>query len=179
MNSDINLLERRKNRIGILRYEKLRLLRFVAISLLFLTSTLSVILFLLISFSPLPQLKRQEEQGLSTLSQFHPDMAKIYLVNERMDSIKSIIGSRRNFDEILDELQNILPSGIKVDALSIDRKNISLSVSSGSLELIDTFINNVLKSVQEGKDFTKVTLSSLSVDSEKHLFLLTVTVVTL
>lgn len=179
MNSGINLLEKKKASIGLLHYQKLRLLRLIAVGLLFLVSTLSIILFLLISFSPLPQLKRQEEQALSTLSQYHPDIAKLYLVNERTDVINNIITKRKYLDKTIGGIQTMLPTGVKVDALSINNNTVSLSVSSGSLELLDIFINSLLNSVQEKKDFSKVTLTSLSVDNQKDLFLITVSLVTL
>ena len=179
MNTDINLLGKKKKHIGGFQYSKLRLLRLVAVSLLFVVATFSVIIFLLIALSPLPQLKKQEEQALFTLSQFHQDMGKVAYVNERTDAITKLLSQRKQFDKKLDAIQTQIPEGVTVDALSVTANNMSLTVSSNSVEQIDIFINNLLRAVQEKRDFSKVTLTSLSIDNQRNLFIFTVALVTL
>lgn len=179
MNNNINLLEKRKTRMAILRFSKLRLLRTIAVSMLFLVSTVSVIIFILISLSPLPQLKRQEQQAILTLSQFRDDMVKISLINERTDVIEDLLSKRRSFDTTLEALQNKLPSEVNVETLSINKNTLSVSVSSKSLALLDTFINNILSAVQAKIDFSKVTLTSLSSDNQTKSYLLSLTLVTM
>lgn len=170
MSNSINLLTDKKTnkRLSVV-FTKLGTLRFIAVSLLFLVSASSIILFSLIAISPLPTLQNQEKTASFTLSQQQGDIAKIMLVNERTDTISQILSKRQSFDTVIDTVRSKMPAGITVTAFTVTDGNISVTVSSRSLALLDQFLNKLIQATNEKKDFSRVTLADLSIDNDSFL----------
>src|SRR5260370_33643640 len=99
MNKGINLLKTEKKISVAVASQKLNIIRLIAVGLLFATSALSTVLFLLIVLSPLPDLQKQEKTLLATISQSHPDIAKLFLINDRLKSSDTIINKRNKFEQ--------------------------------------------------------------------------------
>src|SRR5258706_16470793 len=114
MNSGINLLGNKKQISVSPAIKKLRLVRGIAIILLSFVAFSSMVLFLLIAFSPLPALQKQEQNAIQTLAQYHPDVAKIALVNDRLDTSSQIVNKRNNFDQVLLSVRNQMPTELSV-----------------------------------------------------------------
>lgn len=178
MNS-INLLEDKKGSPQVAFVNKLRKLRFTAVGLLFLVATSSVMLFIFIALSPLPQLKNQEKLVVVTLSQYHTDMMKLLLIKERTTVIESILSKRRSYDQLLDAIQSRLPGGVEVRSLNIETGTLSLTVSSKSLDLLNTFTSNLANAVAEKKIFSQVILNNISVEERGGNYLAALTLLTL
>ena len=174
--SNINLLPNKKKSTSSREIEadKFRLMRFFAMALLFGVSTASVILFLLISLSPLPQLKKQEEKGLANMALFHGDIAKLQVVNERTDSISTILSKRLTIDKTLDSIRSKLPAGCEISAFAMEKGSITVTVSSKSLSLLNDFLNNIVDTANRKEEFSQVKLSSLVADDQTSNYLLTV-----
>lgn len=179
MSSGINLLVEKKKKTVHPIVTKLIALRFFAVGMLFFVSVLSVILFLLISLSPLPQLKRQEQAVKDNLSAFHTQIAKLLVINERSDTISSIMSKRTAFDKTIDFIKSKLPAGVHLDSLTMGREAVSVTVSSKSLHALDTFINTLVDSAEKKEKFTKVTLTSLSALETKNDYTLTLNLIAL
>lgn len=176
MNNSINLLDY-KNKIVVKKNNSnQKTIRLTAIGLLFLVSSSSIIFFILIAFSPLPELNRQHKIASFNLSHAVPEIVKIGLINERADNIKKIIDNRSSYDRILANLQKKLPIGVVFEAISIDKKSITLSISSNSLLRIEEFLNTLKKNDNESEKFSKIVLSSLSTDSVSDKFLVNLSI---
>lgn len=174
MNRGINLLREKKQVTLSPALKKLRILRIIALGFLFTISCFSIILFLLIALSPLPSLQQQEKNSLSTISQYHPDMARLELIVDRLKSSMVIIQNRNNFDQTLSEVRDMMPNGLTIVALNMQEKKISLTVTSQSLTSMDTFITNLTNSVDEKKNFSQVFLAGLITDEQRKLYTLTI-----
>src|SRR5690348_625617 len=111
MNSGINLLGNKKQIPVSPAVKKLRLIRGIAISILSLVAFCSMVLFLLIAFSPLPKLQKQEQDASQTMSQYHVDVAKLDLVNDRLGTTAEIINKRNNYDQVLAAVRSQMPIG--------------------------------------------------------------------
>lgn len=174
MKSNINLLQdKKKNQASILPTGAMYTLRFSAVSLLFIVSVSSIILFILISLSPLPKLKQQEQLALANLSQYHTDMLKLFLIKERTGVIQGILAKRTSYDTVLNAIQTKLPYGVEVRAMNIEKDTVLLTVSSGSLELLSTFIDSLTQLVTEKKTFSQITMSHLSIEQERKTYSVT------
>lgn len=170
MNNSINLLDY-KNKIEVKKdHSHNRLLRMVAVGLLFTVSALSVIFFILIAFSPLSDLNKQYNSSVASLSGSISDIIRISVVNDRVDSIKKIVDNRQNYDKILDALQSKLPSGVAFESMSINEKTITLSLVSSSLLRIDDFLTELSKNNDKIVKFSNITLTKLSVDKDTNTF---------
>lgn len=179
MNSGINLLDY-KNKIQP-KHEnnKQRPLRLIAVSLLFIVSVSSVIFFLLVALSPLPQLRKQEKIASFNLTLVHPDIVKLMLVKERTDNIQKLIDSRPYYDKFLNSIQTKLPPGVIIDAVSIDKSNFLITLSSNSLLQLDNFLNELNKSNDSRKEYSKAAITNLSTGDNGNAFHLTVSLNTL
>jgi Tfp pilus assembly protein PilN len=173
----INLLGDKKQISLTPAIKKLYTLRLIAVGLLFTVSAVSIMLFLLIALSPLPGLQKQEQEALRILSEHHPDMAKFYLVNERLKASNVILEKRRNFDKTFETVEKQMPSGLSITALTIRDKDMSITVTSGSLSSLDKFLNNLSVLVEESEDFSNATLTNFIVNQQQNTFSLTVSLV--
>jgi hypothetical protein len=173
MSSRINLLGIKKKEAARPLLKKLILMRLAAIGILFLTGAFSIILFMLIALSPLPQLQKQEALEMNTLSQSKDDVAKLSVLNERMSSLSILLAKRTTYDQLLSKVQTYSPSGVTITAFSLSSDEINITVGSDSLKQLDILINNLVTAVQQKKDFSHISVANLSLDSLKNQFLLT------
>jgi|SRR6185369_2944653 len=179
MNKGINLFKTEKKISVAVASQKLTVLRLVAIGLLFCTSAFSIILFLLIVLSPLPDLQKQEKTLLATISGSHPDIAKLFLINDRLKSSETIIDKRQNFDKSLSLIKQRMSSDVSITAITMNKSTISITVSSSSLSSLDNFLNSLVDAVDSKKDFSKVTMTNFLADEVRDNFFLTIEVATL
>lgn len=173
--SRINLLGNKKER-EVVTLPKIRFLRRIAIFLLAGISGASIILFLLISFSPLPDLQREEQQALSTISGAHPDIAKLFLVKDRLQGSSLLLKTRQEYDQKLLGLMEEMPPGITIEGMEMEQNAISLRVVSNSLTELDTFLTNLVKVTSEKKDYSTVTMVSLQTSDQRQVYMMTIRV---
>lgn len=172
MSKGINLIpESKKTHSPLLN--RLRVLRFTAIFLLFIISVTSMMLYVLIAFSPLPQLREEEQQHIVALSQFNPEIIKIALINERSENIAVLLAKRTAFDKTFTILQSKLPTNGEITGLKVGDNTLSFTFSSSSLSDIEIVLANITQAARE-KQFSQVRMSSLTQDTDKDLFQVTV-----
>lgn len=179
MSNGINLLGKKNQAAVSPAARKLWRMRLVAIWSLFVISGFSIILFLLIALSPLPALLQQEKSALATLASHHQEVAKVLFLQDRLQTTSQIIAKRPSFDAKLQAVQDLMPAGIDITEMSIDQKGITVTVSSSSLLLLDTFTNNLLASVDAKKDFSEVVMGKLFINPQRNVFSMTVSLTTL
>ncbi len=181
MSKGINLLGAEQQisaKMGI-GSRKIKILRASAVWLLFGISGASIALFFFIALSPLPSVQQEEQKSLATLSQYHPDIAKLLLIDDRVKGSETLLAKRSDFDLTLDKIKNKMPAGTSITGLSMDSQEISITVTSSSLESLDTFLSNLITATEEKKDFSKITLTRFFSNEVTKDFSLTITVVTL
>lgn len=179
MSKGINLLGTEKQISVKIGSRKLKLLRITALSLLFGVSGLSIVLFLLIALSPLPTLQKQEQSALEKLSQYHPEIAKHILIQERLKNSEQILAKRSVFDQTFSKIKSRLPANITITGITMNAHEISVTVASSSLIALDTFLNSLIASAENKEDFSKVILSKFSSNEGDNQFSLTLILVTL
>lgn len=179
MNYGINLLENKNKSKAKPASSGLRKLRWIAIGSLFFVSSASVILFLLIALSPLPQLQRQEATARQTLSQYNSEMVKLAVINERTGAISSIIASRPSYDKTIEMLKSIAPDGVVITGFDFKKGLLEVIVSSKSLTSIDTFLNTLADNTKPRGLFRSVMVSPILVDEDKQVVNVTVDIGTL
>lgn len=180
MSNGINLLVD-KNNLRILTPEKdrLKIFRLGAMGVLFLVGASSVALSILIVFSPLPQLSRDEQKARIDLSAFQVDMNKLAFINDRGDSIRKIIAGRPSYDKKLDIIMSKMQMDVALDEVSIAEKKYTLKFSSKNLTSLNELINSLTAITGKGRDFLRVYLTSLVMDSENKKFVLVVDLLTI
>jgi Tfp pilus assembly protein PilN len=175
MNNEINLIGNKDHVSAPTASRKLKIMRALAVLLLFGVSAASVILYILISFSPLPQVQQQERDALSALSVSHPEMTKIALLQDRLTGISTVLAQRNKYDSVLESVTAKMPQGVSIFQISMSKKNLTLTVRTTSLDALTTFVAN-LREATSKKEYTQVTLNSIISDSESNNFSLTVSI---
>lgn len=174
MNSQINLIGDKKQKALSPLLSRLQVVRFIAMSFLFVIGVASIVLFLFIAFSPLPALQQQEKNQRETLSQYETDIAQLAFVNERMRSITTLLQDRTSVDTIFQFITSKVPAGVTITAFQINGKTASITMSSDSLELLQNCINGFI--AEEGQRFEQVSLGSLALDPAEQNAIATVIV---
>lgn len=170
MSNGINLLDYSSRKEKQKETRGLRIMRLFSVSLMFLVSAFSIIIFILTSLSPLPELEKQHDSASLTLSNSIEDIVKLSLAKDRVDSIRSLVDGRKRYYLILEDLEKKRPSNISFESLSIDKDTVRISAVSSSLDAIGFFISEISAENTNQNYYSKVTLSKLSVISERGLF---------
>ncbi len=171
----INLLsDRRINKPSHLIGKRPKILRTIALSLLFGIGISTMILYIMIIFSPLPQLRKEEQKARDDLSAYQLEMSKLVFINNRTDDIRQIFNKREKIDKNLGSVQNITPADIDLDGITIVKKNYTFKFSSNNLASMDKLINSIVGLSGKAGDFSRVHLTSLSIDQERHKYILVV-----
>ncbi len=174
MNEGINLLEPNKKSSSVVILKHLQTTRIIVVSLLFLVSAFSVILFILVAISPLPTLKNQEQSLELNLLQSKNDIAKLALINDRTDGISHFLAKRQMLDQTLGVIESKLSGNSVVSAIQTNSSSIVVTVDSNSLQDLDNFINGLIVLVQQKKDFSQVTLVDLANNQSTNEYEITV-----
>jgi Tfp pilus assembly protein PilN len=170
MNNDINLLDYRSKTEAQKESERQKALRKIAVGGLFFVSALSIMIFILIALSPLPELERQQEIASVNLSNSSADIIKLELARERAVSIRELIQKRKKYNEILENLRRMLPANTTFTTMSIEENSINFSVSSSSLFAIDNFMSQLKSQGADQYGYSEIVVSRLSADIEKKEF---------
>jgi hypothetical protein len=179
MNNGINLVadKRSVKSVSIIK-DRLKVLRFSSMTMLFIIGAGAVIISILIVFSPLPQLRRDEEKIKTKLSVFQPDIYKLAFINERGDSIRKVISQRPGYDKKIEVIESRLPADVNLETLTINKKNYTLKFSSNNLNSLDGLLKNLVDATGKDKDFIRVYLTSISLDKDNQKFTLIVDLLT-
>lgn len=162
MNNEINLLYSRKQRRLYQLTTRVKILRFIALGSLFFICGLSLVFFLFIIVSPLPQLKEEEKMLSQTLSASKDNILKQTLLVTRLTDIDSISTKRSQYDTVLKTVRQMLPSGTKIGEFTAEKKIAEISFSSSSLEDIENVFSELKSHVQNKNTFSQVFMSSLT-----------------
>lgn len=171
MNKGINLAATTGQPVVKETPQALLTVRYIAIGVLFIVAALSVIFFILIATSPLQQLKHDKYVAIQKLGRYHQDIAKLLILEERADSIKTILASRPSITMINQDLQKRLPDTVSIKTLSIKGKKITITATSPSLTQVNTFMNNLIDGTKQ-KKISKVAVQDLSVEEAHGQFLI-------
>lgn len=177
MNEGINLLDpdkKSKRSAAVLKFEGLRIF---AGSLLFLVSTASVILFILVAISPLPKLQEQQHSLEQTLAQSKKDIAKLDYINERTETINQIITKRQSLDTIIGLIQSKLPEDVRISAIRADKNTLAVTTTSKSLKSLDSYLNGILGLVQAKNAFSQITLNELTSNDLDGVYSMTLNII--
>ncbi len=165
MRENINLLQNNQTEQVPLSKNTL-FFRIVAFSCLFIVSFFSIILFILIALSPLPALQQREKEEVEKLKVHHATMGKMILTKERLVQIDTLIKERPLYADIIQSFQNRIPGNVVIDSVKIRGKQITVKLSSVSLEQLDSFMASILQSNVTDKKFRSIILNNIYFEGE-------------
>lgn len=168
MNEGINLLEPIKKGSSISFLRHIQLMRLIVVSILFVVSISSVILFILVSLSPLPVLKQQQTSLEQTITSSKNYIVMLALTKERAASISQFLNTRHKYGQTLRVIQSKLSGNDTVTALQTSTSGLLVTVDSNSLEDIDNFLNSVIVLVQQKEYFSQVIMVDLALNQNNN-----------
>lgn len=180
MIDEINLLVNKRD-VRFLSPVKnhLKIFRFVGIGVMFLVGVISMILSILIVLSPLPQLYREEQKMRRNISAFQIDMNKLAFVNSRGDTIRKILEQRFSYDKKIDIVMSKIHPDVTLNGLSISGDKYIFKFYSRNLRSLEELLNGLISITGQGREFTRVYLTSLNMDEKNKRFVLVVDLLTI
>lgn len=174
MSDRINLLSRKKRRM-LNRESLLYFTQMSARIILAITILSAIVVFILNRSGNLPLLQQQDKTISSNLTFLQQKIIKFLLIRERLGNISPILSKKSSINDILFQISASLPSGVSLDAFTLDKTNITLAVSSSSLSSLNDFLDAMLVKVNQKQLFKKITVTSLSSDNVSGNYSLTLT----
>lgn len=174
MNEDINLVPG-KRKIALEQKKLVLRLRLFSIILLVITVFSSVLLFFLKLQSPLPSLQREKNVLLTNLTLLSQKSAKLLLLKNRLNEVAIIEKKRQRLDELIGSVLEGVPQDVSLNSFSIDKKSVSITAASNSLSSINIFTDRLVDKAMKGKNFNKITLDGLSLDSKTNRYIIALT----
>lgn len=160
MSNEINLLNSKKAGGNVRLQAQVKILRVIAVGLLFTIGVGSLVIFILILASPLPSLKNQENQLLQSMAQLHSKVIKQVLIVTRLDDINQIIKNRHQVDKRIAKFEELLPIGSEIKEVSVNEKSISLSMYSNSLGKIESYTSSLKSLRNSDKSMKEIHIES-------------------
>ncbi|QQG40690.1 MAG: hypothetical protein HYV37_04000 [Candidatus Levyibacteriota bacterium] len=174
MNDKINLLKGSKAKR--FRQEKiLKIIRISSVVSLTLVVLTSLIFFFLKFRLGVESLKEKENAAISQITAVSKKAGKLLYAESRIKDISDILKKRSTFDGVITETVNVIPSNITVQSLNLDKKNLSMTITSSSLLSIDKLLNGFENLSENKKIFAKITLEGLTVDPKTGKYTISLT----
>lgn len=161
MNDGINLITKKTNTTAIVPTKKVQAMRLVALGILFIVSASAITLFTLISLSPLPQLRKQEQSLKDSYALYRAQIGKLALIEERVDSVGTLLKQSKRFDQLLATIQSNAGSNVTIASMRASKDAFEITVTSRSLTSLDKFLSNMQQVVQNKQGFSSLTLNEL------------------
>lgn len=173
MSIDINLLPQKKN--SILQGQQLLIrLKVVAVLAVCLTIASCIGVIILNQVNSPESLKTKQEQATTQFMQSQKKAQLYLLLLDRLNNIQNIISSRSRLENDLTLIQQQVPNGVRIEALSLDDKTLTMTVRSNDLTKIDTVITNMNSLLKSKKFISKLTIEDVVADQRTGLYSLAV-----
>lgn len=172
MKNDVNLIP--KKNISPSRIARIRLLRYSSMMVLFLIAVLSMTLFFLIAFSPLPALQEQEKEEIGNITAYHSKIAKLLLTKNRLSYITTTTNNRSKFDTVIEMIQQQLSQSVTIDAFHVKNKSVTVRVASLSLQDLNTFLDLISEKQQKKEAIRTVKLLGITLNDTQQHYAMTV-----
>lgn len=166
MDNTINLLKRAQTPQTEKKKTK-RILNILSVLSLGVCLLVSLLGFLLNTYFTL-QIKSFEEkikQNQAKISSLAEVEVVEWAISERLTALEKIINEQKPYDENITELGQMLPAEASISQILLGKNTFSVSVSSPKLSLLNQFIENLISPLSGGKNFQKIVLEGLNVDS--------------
>lgn len=171
MSREINLLPKQSQ--NFLQKEKVFIIvQIVAYGSFILSLTLSLILFFLGQNNDIVRLQSQQKSLETSITLLQNKQLQYMFVSDRISRIQAILKGRNDFSAILQNIEKLIPDSVAIQSLSLDKKTISLIVTSDSLSSMGQFIDLVSSSVKNKKLLKHVTFDNVIANPIKGVYTL-------
>lgn len=166
MSNDINLFQRTSVSVSKSLPQQFRLIRIVALFLLFIVPTGTIILFLLIFFSPIKSLQEQEGVELAKANSLQTQVANTLFINDRSLASAQFMSNRSIYRKALQEITTQAPTDVSLNTITMQDTSVNLSVSSSSLDSLRIFQANLLAVPPATQALTSIAFQTIALSQD-------------
>ncbi len=171
--SSINLVGA-QDKESLERKNRLKVLRLISTIFLVSIGSLSIILLVLNSRISVEAIRNEQNKVLQNITLLKDKNAKFNLLSDRTRNISQILKTRKNYTNTLNALLDQVPQGVSTTTLIVDKTDVSLTVSSNSLLLLDQFLNNAISVSLKKHVIRDMTIETLTVDKKSGIVSLSI-----
>lgn len=173
MNDPINLVKA-QDKENFRRARKIFILRIISLVFISFVGLVSIILFILyLRISP-EAIRKEQSQVVQSIAFQKNKLAKLNLLNDRLRGINQVLRERKNYTTTLNSILSEIPQEARAQVLSINKSNVSLTVTSSSLLPLNKFLNNILELSEKKKYIREMVIESLTIDSKTGSYSLSI-----
>lgn len=173
MNDSINLIKA-QDKENFRRERKVFILRIISLVFICFVGLISIVLFILyLRISP-EEIRREQSQVVQSIAFQKNKLVKLNLLNDRLNGINQVLKERKNYTTTLNSILSQIPQEARAQVLSINKNNVSLTVTSASLLPLNKFLNNILELSERKKDIREMIIESLTIDSKTGSYSLSI-----
>lgn len=176
MNKSINLLPR-KGKQHNQDDQFLAVLQRISLTALVIIVFCTLTLFALNYDTTLPQLRQQQNAGLTSLTLLHGKTAKILFIKDRLSQIQLIMNKRNNFDDVISQVSQLTPKDVTIGEFDIVSQSATITFTAKSLASLSEILSTMTDMVNGKQTFRTLSILDLSADTQQ--FSLTVKAVLL
>ena len=173
MNKDINLIRSKSQTPFAILFDRITLIRIIAFGMLTTVSTLSIGFFLLVSFSPLPELKKEEQTKRAQMQLLAKKEGVRLGIQDRVNNIKTLLATRSDIAELIQVINDNLSSSMSLSAFSIDKKMVKIQVETNSLSDMDIFLTKMGE--KQSITFNQVIMDGISLNQSRGKYVVGLT----
>ena len=160
MKNEINLIPQKK-KLSSKASQDIKLLRYLTIGALLIVTSLSVGIFLITSFSPLPALQKEEQQAAQELDSLRVKAVKYLTIQKRLQDLKLLYASREKYPEVLENMQLTQPQDVTFTTISLSQKQVTMYVSSPSLLALNDVIAHIVSESEKKQLYKNMVISNI------------------
>lgn len=175
MNKDINLIRAKSQNPLTRLFDKIVLIRVLAVSLLSLVAAVSLAFFLLVAFSPLPQLQQEEKTKKTQIQLLHRRMGVVLGTQERLTAISSLLNTRSDIGKLMEQMDAKLPEDVVLSGFTVEDGLAKIKFTSSSIFSLEQAIKQI--SIPPDKNIKQIILDQISLDASGAEYIGSVTMV--
>lgn len=170
MNNDINILLNQGSE-ELKQQQKIRLFRRIASAVSAFVGITSFIIFALTLYINPVSIKKEQESVKTQIAKYENKKAKLFLINNRVDDVKEVLGKRKDFSKTIDTLLAQMPSELAINEMEVSNNKAVITVSSSSLSSLGEFLDRLLGMAKRKNIISTLKLISLSLDPDKNNYI--------
>lgn len=172
MSNDINLLHTTAPRVSVNLLKKVHTFRIISMCALFLVCVISGMLFILTVFSPLNELKKEEQALIAEFSAsgLQSKTDSYFLTKVRAEDITKLLANRSTMVDLYNSLNSVITSSVSLEEVKINRDEVLFEARSPSLVDIEQVIKDLAKIPKENKSVDSINLSEVAYDSNVNSY---------
>jgi len=134
----------------------------------------AVVIFIINMTYNVANVQKDEESTLVQIEQYKQKSAELFVVNNRLSNISSVISKRKDYSSLIKSILAIIPDGANSNGMELNEEATSLSLTSTSLLPLQTFLDSAKSLIAKKQLIKNVVINYLSANEKTGKYSLSV-----